>query len=118
MASYRLAFKQSVGRNLRKIPNSDVQRMLAKLSGCIRGMKYALESKVLDLTPGSVVRSEGKMPSSRPPFEGAPSDRGRPALVLNRGIPWPTEQLYGQFHPPKVRGAEQAHRCVLGLGGT
>ena len=31
MASYRLAFKQSVARDLRKIPNSDVRRLLAKM---------------------------------------------------------------------------------------
>ena len=31
MANYRLAFKQSVAKDLRKIPNADVRRILARI---------------------------------------------------------------------------------------
>lgn len=33
MASYRLAFKHSVARDLRRIPNADVGRILARIEG-------------------------------------------------------------------------------------
>ena len=33
MASYRLVFKQSVVKDLRKIPNKDVQRILQRIDG-------------------------------------------------------------------------------------
>lgn len=33
MASYRLAFKQSVAKDLRKIPNADLGRLLARIEG-------------------------------------------------------------------------------------